>query len=168
MVKSLLSDKVVYNKRITPVVDDKIIENAKNTASILNEFFSNIITTLGILQYNEMEPMSHNIGDPLMKANMKYRFHLSIVAIEKNRNLGLSFSFSQVKHNETKKEINNLKTNKTMQSTNILTKLIKENFDIFGDFIFGNYNHYVSYSIFPNYLKNAIIAPANKKGAKMS
>ena len=65
-------------------------------------------------------------------------------------------------------KINNLKTNKTMQSTNILTKLIKENFDIFGDFIFGNYNHYVFYSIFPNYLKNATIAPANKKGAKMS
>ena len=78
---SLLSNKVVYNERI-----DKIIENDKNTASILNEFFSNIITTLGIPQYNETEPVSHNIGDPLMKAIMKYRFHPSIVAIKKNCN----------------------------------------------------------------------------------
>ena len=57
--------------RESVVEDDKIIENNKNTASILNEFFSNIIATLGIPQYNETEPVSHNIGDPLMKAIMK-------------------------------------------------------------------------------------------------
>ena len=84
MVKPLSSNKVVYYERITLVEDDKIIENNKNTASILNEFFSNIISTLGIPQYNETEPVSHNIGDPLMKAIMKYRFHPSIVAIKKN------------------------------------------------------------------------------------
>ena len=39
VVKPLLSSKVVYNERITLVEDDKIIENDKNTASILNEFF---------------------------------------------------------------------------------------------------------------------------------
>ena len=63
VVKPLLSNKVVYNERITLVEDDKIIENDKNTASILNEFFSNIITTVGIPQYNETEPVSHNMGD---------------------------------------------------------------------------------------------------------
>ena len=84
VVKPLLSNKVVYYERITLVEDDKIIENNKNTASILNEFFSNIISALGIPQYNETEPMSHNIGDLLMKAIMKYRFHPSIVEIKKN------------------------------------------------------------------------------------
>ena len=96
VVKPLLSNKVVYNERITLVEDDKIIENDKNTASILNEFFSNVITTLGIPQYNETKPVSHNIGGPLMKVIMKYRFHPSIVAIKKNCSSGLSFSFSQV------------------------------------------------------------------------
>ena len=47
VVKPLLSNKVVYNEKITLVEDDKIIENDKNSASILNKFFSNIITTLG-------------------------------------------------------------------------------------------------------------------------
>ena len=70
MVKSLLSNKVVYNDRNTLMEDDKIIENDKNTASILNEIFSDIITTLGVPQYNETEPVSHNIGDPLIKAIM--------------------------------------------------------------------------------------------------
>ena len=167
VVKPLLSNKVVYNERITLVEDDNIIENDKNTASILNEFFSNI-TTLGIPQYNETEPASHNIGDPLMKAIMKYRFHPSIVAIKKNCNSGLSFSFSQVERHEIMKKINNLKTNKATQSTDIPTKLIKENSDIFGDFIFGHYNNCVSSSIFPNFLKDAIITPVHKKGAKSS
>ena len=166
--KPLLSNKVVYNERITLVEDDKIIENDKNTASILNEFFSNIITTLGIPQYNETEPVNHNIGHPLMKAIMKYRFHPSIVAIKKNCTSGLSFSFSQVKHHEIVKEINNLKTNNATRNTDIPTKLIKENSDIFGDIFFGNYNNCVSSSIFPNFLQNAIITPVHKKGAKSS
>ena len=145
------------------VENGKIIENDINTASIMKEFFSNILATLGIPQYNETEPVSHNIGDPLMKAIMKYRFHPSIVAIKNNCNSGLSCSFSQVERDEMMKEINNLKTNKATQSTDIPTKLIKENFDIF-----GNYNNCVSYSIFPNSLKNPIITPVHKKGAKTS
>ena len=122
----------------------------------MNEFFSNTIATLGITQYNEAEPVKDNMGDPLMKAIMKYRFHPSIVAIKKNCNSGLSFSFPQVERDEIIEEINYLKTNKATQSTDITTKLIKENSDIFGYFIFGNYDNCVSNSIFPNSLKNAI------------
>ena len=73
-VKPLLSNKVVSNEKIAPVEDDKIVEENKNFASVLNKFLSNIITVLGIPQYNEAEPVSHNIGDPLMKVIMKYRF----------------------------------------------------------------------------------------------
>ena len=83
--------------------DDKIIENDNNTASILNKFFTNIITTPGIPQYTETEPVSHNISDPLMKGIMKYRLHPSIVAIKKNCNSSLSFSFSQVERHEIMK-----------------------------------------------------------------
>ena len=31
-----------------------------------------------------MEQVSHNIGDPLMKAIIKYKFHPSAVALKKN------------------------------------------------------------------------------------
>ena len=166
VVKPLLSNKVVYNERITPIEDDKIIENDENTAFILNEFFSNIITTLGIPQYHEVEPVIYNIRDPLVKAIMKDSFHPSKVEIKKNCNSGLSFSFSQIK---IMKEINNLKTNKATQSTDILIKLIKENSDILGVFfLFENYNNCVSCSISWNSLKNVIITPVHKKGAKTS
>ena len=39
VVNALLSNKVVYNERMTLVEDEKIMENDINTASILNEFF---------------------------------------------------------------------------------------------------------------------------------
>ena len=78
----------------------------------MNEFFSNTIATLGITQYNEAEPVKDNMGDPLMKAIMKYSFHPSIVAIKKNCDSGFSFSFSQVERDEIMKEINNLKHTK--------------------------------------------------------
>ena len=56
MVKPSLLNKVVFNEKITLVKDDNIVENDKNTASVLNEFFSNITTTLVIPKYNETEP----------------------------------------------------------------------------------------------------------------
>ena len=65
-------------------------------------------------------------------------------------------------------EINNFKTIKATQSTDIPTKRIKKNSDSFGDFIFGNFDTCTSNSIFPNSLKNAIITPVYKKGAKNS
>ena len=165
-VTPLLSNKVVYKEKITLLEDEKIIENDKNSACILNELFCNVITTLWIPQYNETEPVGHNIGDPLMKAILKYRFHPSIVAIKKNCNSGVSFSFPQVERNEIIEETNYLKTNKATQSTDITTKLITENSDIFGYFVFGNYDNCVSNSIFPNSLKNAIITSVHKKCAK--
>ena len=47
------------------------------------------------------------------------------------------------------KEIKNLKPNKATQITDIPTKLIKENSDIFADFIFENLNESISQSVFP-------------------
>ena len=75
---------------------------------------------------------------------------------------------SQVERDETIKEINNLKTNKATQITDITTKLIKENSDVFGDFISENFNSSVFYSIFPSPMKNAIITPVYKNGTKTS
>ena len=65
-------------------------------------------------------------------------------------------------------EINNLKTNKATQTTDIPNKLIKENSDIFADFIFENLNDCIAKSLFPSSLKNAIITPVHKKGTKTS
>ena len=66
------------------------------------------------------------------------------------------------------KEIYNLKTNKATQNTDIPTKLIKENSDIFAYFISENLNDCIAKSLFPSSLKEAIITPLHKKGTKTS
>ena len=106
VVKPVLSNKVVFNEKITLVEQNNIVENDKKTATVFNDFFSNI-TNLGIPQYIESEPVSQNMDDPLMKALRA-------------------------------------------QSTDIPTKVIKENSDIFEDFIFKNFNNSAFYSIFPS------------------
>ena len=75
----------------------------------------------------------------------------------------LFLSFSQVERDEILKEINNLKTNKVAQRTDIPRKLIKEH-----SVIFGNFNNCVSNSIIPNSLKNAFITPVHKKRTNTS
>ena len=106
LVKPVLSNEVVCNEKITLVEQNNIVENDKKTATVFNDFFSNI-TNLGIPQYIESEPVSQNMDDPLMKALRA-------------------------------------------QSTDIPTKVIKENSDIFEDFIFKNFNNSAFYSIFPS------------------
>ena len=59
-----------------------------------------------------------------------------------------------------------LKANKATQNTDITTKLIKENSDIFADFIFENLNDNISHSVFPSALKLANITPVHKKDSK--
>ena len=168
VVKPVLSNKVMPSEKITLVENDDILENDKRTATVFNNFFSNIITNLGIPQYIEEEPISQDIDDPLMKAIVKYRNHPSIVAIKGKCDSGLSFSFSQVERDEIMKEINNLKKSKTIQSTDIHTRLTKKNCDIFCDFAFENFNSCVLTSIYPSPLKNADITPVFKKGTKTS
>ena len=83
-------------------------------------------------------------------------------------NSDLHFNFSFVEYDETMKEINKLKTNKATQNTDIPTKPIKENSDIFAVFIFENLNDCIAKSLLPSSLKNAFITPVHKKGTKTS
>ena len=59
-----------------------------------------------------------------------------------------------------------MKANKATQNTDIPIKLIKENSDIFADFISENLNGSISHSVFPSALKLANITPVHKKDSK--
>ena len=76
------------------------------------------------------------------------------------------FSFSQATR-EILREILSLDTTKQCQDADRLTKILKENADIFSDFLFAYYNaSIVKSSKFPSILTLADIIPVFMKGDK--
>ena len=62
----------------------EILKTESETAQTLNTFFSNIVKNLNISRYNEFGFVTKNIGDPTLKAFVKYKDHPSILAIQSN------------------------------------------------------------------------------------
>ena len=86
VVKPLLSNKIMSSEKITLVEGTNILKNDKETAKVLNNFFSTIIQNLKNSQYKEQHSISASISDSVMRAIVKYRAHPSIIAIKENCN----------------------------------------------------------------------------------
>ena len=66
----------------------------------INEFFSNIVHSLGILEYQcEHNLHSRLLSNPVLQAIMKYRYHPSINIIRNYSKRFLTFYFSVVGKN---------------------------------------------------------------------
>ena len=151
-------------------MDEKveILTNYGSVAKVLNNFFSNIVKTLGISDYMHSHPLAKEVNDPTLRAIMKYRNHPSVLTIlDKYKNNSI-FTFSHITKEEVLKEIGNLDTTKSSQDTDIPTKIIKQNSDIFASFICKSFNNMIDSSTFPAPLKLAHITPVFKKGSKNS
>ena len=98
---------------------------------------------------------------------MKYADHPSTTAIKDLNNTSL-FSFSNVSVADVKKEIRKLDLRKATQNTDIPVRILKQNSDIFGNYICDFFNEYVDKGVFPSVLKNAKITPFFKKGFRGS
>ena len=166
IVKPMSSKKIKSNERITLIENDETIKTGKGTAKVLNVLFSNIVQNLDTQQYNVDDPIWENTNDPFLKAIVRYRTHPSIITIKKFCNSKSHFSLKNIQKEEILKEINNLNINKATQNTDIPTKTIKENSDIFGDFIFSNLNYCINTSSYPSLLKRADITAVHKKDSK--
>ena len=97
------------------------------------------------------------------QAFLKYKKHPSIVAIRTKCNRNDIFSFREVSFKEIETEIRLLKLNKASQYSDITTKIIKENSDIFSNFICKTINNSIKSSIFSSCLKHADVTPLHKK-----
>ena len=172
-MKPFLLDKTVSKEQSLLVENDEIISEDSKIAESLNFFFSKIVKNFKILGYraHNHSPFE-NVSDSILKVILKYRNHLSILTIGevcKNKsNKQPLFSFSEVTRDEILKEILSLDTTKACQDTDIPTKILKENADIFSDFLFAYYNtSIVKSSKLPSILTLADIIPVFLKGEKV-
>ena len=85
-----------------------------------------------------------------------------------SKNRRLPFFFSKIHRDEILSDILKLETSETYQDTDIPTKVVKENADIFVNVLFSNFNNSIEKSNFPSVLKNASITPVFKKGDRNS
>ena len=83
---------------------------------------------------------------------MKYANHPSTITI-KNLNNTLMFSFSNVSVPDVRKEIRKLDPRKAAQNTDIPIRILKQNFDIFGNYICDFFNECVDKGVSPSILK---------------
>ena len=88
---------------------------------------------------------------------------LAFLALKKKINSNV-FSLRNITYEETLNEINSLDFSKSTQSEDIAFKIIKDNADIFANFILQNFNKYID-GKFPDQLKKQtlVLALKNRK-----
>ena len=134
----------------------------------MNSFFSNIVTNLKIPAYVDSNSNLENAADPIIKLILKYRDHPSILAIGEvcKAKSDSPFLFTGIGKEEILKEILILDTSEACQDTDVPAKILKENADIFADFLHTSFKEFVKKLEFPSALKQANITPVFKKGKK--
>ena len=103
--------------------------------------------------------MAENIEESVLKAILKYRNHPRILTIGEVFKKNSQFSFKCVDKDEILKEILNLDASKVCQDSDIPSRNIKENADIFTGILNFNFNNLIYQSESPSILKLANIAP---------
>ena len=167
-VKPLLSDNVAGKDEIHLSENNELVKPDLETAEVLNNFLSNIVQNLDISRYSNGEPLVSNTNDATLKAILKYRNHGSIIAIQSKCKDKGNFNFIEVDQKQIEKEILKLDVNKASQSSDIPIKVLRENSDIFSNFLCNSFNISISLSTFPEILEHADITHFYKKGKKMS
>ena len=161
-VKLFLSDKGPMRQKITLFENDKIIGNNKEISEIFNNFFSSIVAKLNIPKYEDLSVNSINSEDPLENLIIKYKNHPSTRAVlDKSPNT--SFSLKAISKKDIEKDILILNVAKASQDSDIPTKIIKKNSDIFSDILFKEFKKSLEICKFPSCLKMATLLLSTKK-----
>ena len=71
-VRPFLSNKSVENEKIILVEKEEVLRKDNSVTKVLNNFFSNIVRTLGISDYVHIHPLAKEVNDPTLRAIMKY------------------------------------------------------------------------------------------------
>ena len=163
-IKPSFSDKIVTRDRIHLTENGQVIKTELETAETLNNFFGNVIKNLMIPKYSEYDPSIDRVENRTIREILKYRNHPCILAIRERKKAQINFCFKEVSIEEIQKQILNLNSKKASQNSDIPTKIIKENSDIFDRVLYSFINDSIKSFTFPSCLKEADVTPIHKKG----
>ena len=104
--------------------------------------------------------------DLVLNAINKFKNHPSIIMIKRKNNPCGSFSFSSVQYDDILKKTKNLDTAKASEESNIPTKILKSNCEVFAKYFCENINYCICHSILPSNLISADVTPVYKKKIK--
>ena len=123
-IKPFFSNKGNYGSQI------KLVEKLRDDDQIakeLNKFFKNVVSALNIKENRFITNRSSDgITDPVDKAIDKYKFHPSILLMQKHLKNHDIFSFKTVDIGDKEKEINNINPKKATTSNSIPPKIFKK------------------------------------------
>ena len=128
-------------------------------------FFANAVSSLNIPRYTDSSITLDHIDDEILRIVEKYKNHPSVVAI-KNKNFNSQFSSRTITKSEIYKEILNLDISKASQDSDIPTKIVRANADIFTEILFTEIERSFQIDNFPANMKLADVTPAHKKGSQ--
>ena len=126
-LKPFFSNKGNNESQIKLVEKDEVFQDDDLIAMELNKFFKNAVSTLNIEENRFITNRSSGgITDPVDKAMDKYKFHPSILLIQKHLKNHDIFSFKTVDIGDIVKEINNINPKKATTSNSIPPKILKK------------------------------------------
>ena len=137
-IKPFFSEKSSTHNRIT-LVEQELTLDKNDVAEVLNNFFINVVSNLNIPKYHDKSANIDHIEDPIARSIEQFKNHPSIVAI-KSKSANKYFKFNSISKAEIEKGILNLDSSKACQDSDIPTKVIKSNSDIFTDALYSEFN----------------------------
>ena len=162
-VKPFFTDKVTTCDNIILLENNMICDDEKTLCDIFNDFFSNVVKNLNIVMKEDICDINVLEVDPVLKAIKKYKNHPSILKIKEKVNPDDIFSFQSTTSELVIHEIFTLNTSKATPKDSIPTKILKENYDIFGYKLAIDFNGAIKCGTFPDNQKYADVSPIFKK-----
>ena len=168
-VKPILVNKSSSNhNKITLTQKDEITSRSKDFAEVFNRFFVNAVSNLGVVVNESLLGNTGETNDPIVNIIERYKTYPSIRLIKEHATQPDNrFSFAQITYEDIQKEIKKLDCAKASQDTDIPSSIIKENADIFVNFLYFSYNKAVSDCELPKNFKNANVLPIYKKASRL-
>ena len=164
-VKPVFCNKNKGNKTVALEEENEVITHDRKLAQTFNEYFVNIVPSLGITSFHENNDNVNN--DNIDNIITKFEGHPSIVAIkEQMKKYNKTFTFQNVSTDKVASIIKKLNTKKASETDDIPTKVIKKFGTFFAEFLSKNFNSYLETISFPEDLQCAEIIPISKKNDK--